>query len=484
MNSKIFEKNGWRIFLCIAVIGICFIIGVGGYNVYKPLPEGLSFAGQLRSVEELAFFKDLTWVEAKGRRHSQQEIFDKAIQMIAEARYLVVLDMFLFNDFTGQENTPHRRLAHEITDALVTQKEKFPEIQIVVITDPINTVYNGMTNLYFERMKAEDIQVVFTNLERLRDSNPVYSSFWRIFVKPFGNSRGTLLPNPFGKGRVSLRSYLAMFNFKANHRKVLICDNADEYGALITSANPHDGSSAHGNVAVYFKGQAVYDLLQSEKAVLGFSGGPSLTLNLAAKPNTKDSETRIQILSEGKIKDVLIDTINNAGATDKLTMAVFYLSDRDIIRSLKKAHERGVAVRVLLDPNKDAFGRQKNGIPNRQVAHELVRQGIPVRWSNTHAEQSHAKMLLAEYKHGRSRLILGSANFTRRNLNDLNLETDIAIFGPADIPIFTDVKKYVDMQWKNLDGKNFSLDYTEYADMSFFKRMLYYWMEGTGMATF
>ena len=469
--------------LSLLFTGICLLIGVGGYNVLKPLPEGLSFEGPLRSVEELAFYKDLTWVDAEGIRHSHQEIFDKAIKMITEARYLVLLDMFLFNDFIGEEQTPYRRLTQEITDALVAQKTKYPEMQIVVISDPINTVYNGMTNHYFERMKAENIQVVFTKLERLRDSNPLYSSFWRIFVKPFGNSPGALLPNPFGKGRVSLRSYLAIFNFKANHRKVLICDDADGYSALITSANSHDGSSAHGNVAIYFKGQAVYDLLESEEAVLGFSEGPPLILNPSVKLNDTDTETMIQILTERKIKDLLIDTLNKAGASDKLTMAVFYLSDRDIIRSLKNAHERGVGVRVLLDPNKDAFGMKKNGIPNRQVADELVRQGIPVRWSNTHGEQSHAKMLLAEYRHGQSIVILGSANFTRRNLNNLNLETDIAVFGPADIPLFMDVKKYIDLQWSNSDGKNFSLDYTEYADKSFFKRMLYYWMEGTGMST-
>jgi len=481
---QIWRKKRLRFLLGLIFISTCFLVGAGGYNVYKPLPEGLSFAGEVRPVGEIAFYKDLTWVDAEGRRHSQQEIFDKVLEMIDGARYLVVLDMFLFNDFIGKEQAPYRRLAQEITDALVARKTKYPEMLIVVITDPINTVYNGMTNRYFERMEAENIQVVFTKLERLRDSNPAYSAFWRIFVKPFGNSPGLLLPNPFGKGRVSLRSYLSMFNFKANHRKLIICDAADGYSALITSANPHDGSSAHGNVAIYFKGQAVADLLQSEKAVLGFSGGPTLTLNPATKFKNTDTETTVQVLSESKIKDVLLTALNQAGAGDKLAMIVFYLSDRDIICALKKAYSRGAAVRVLLDPNKDAFGRAKNGIPNRQVADELVKLGIPVRWSNTHGEQSHAKMLLVEYKYGQSMVILGSANFTRRNLDNLNLETDIAVHGPTAIPLFMDVRKYIDLLWNNTDGKEFSVDYVNYADKSFPRRILYYWMEGTGMSTF
>ena len=481
---QIWRKKRLRFLLGLVFIGTCFLVGVGGYNVYKPLPEGLSFAGQVRPVDEIAFYKDLTWVDAKGRRHSQQEIFDKVLKMIDGARYLVVLDMFLFNDFIGKEQAPYRRLAQEVTDALVAQKTKYPEMLIVVITDPINTVYNGMTNRYFERMEDENIQVVFTKLERLRDSNPAYSAFWRIFVKPFGNSPGSLLPNPFGKGRVSLRSYLAMFNFKANHRKIIICDAADSYSALITSANPHDGSSAHGNVAIYFKGQAVADLLQSEKAVLGFSGGPTLTLNPATKFKNIDTETTVQVLSESKIKDVLLAALNQAGAEDKLTMIAFYLSDRDIICALKKAYSRGAAVRILLDPNKDAFGREKNGIPNRQVADELVKLGIPVRWSYTHGEQSHTKMLLVDYKQGQSMVILGSANFTRRNLDNLNLETDIAVYGPAAIPLFMDVRKYIDLLWNNKDGKKFSVEYIHYADNSFPRRILYYWMEETGMSTF
>ncbi len=51
---------------------------------------------------------------------------------------------------------------------------------------------------------------------------------------------------------------------------------------------------------------------------------------------------------------------------------MFYLSERQIIKALIAAQQRGVQVRVLLDPNKDAFGREKNGIPNRQVAAELT----------------------------------------------------------------------------------------------------------------
>ena len=82
------------------VISFCILAGVGFYNVYKPLPRGLSFAGHESPVTEINFYKDLTWVDDVGNRHSQQEIFDRVIRMIGEARELIVLDMFLFNPDT------------------------------------------------------------------------------------------------------------------------------------------------------------------------------------------------------------------------------------------------------------------------------------------------------------------------------------------------------------------------------------------------
>ena len=66
-------------------------------------------------------------------------------------------------------------------------------------------------------------------------------------------------------------SYLSLLNFKANHRKTILADRGNEHVALITSANHHDGSSAHGNVALVFRGAAVADLLETEKAVVNLN---------------------------------------------------------------------------------------------------------------------------------------------------------------------------------------------------------------------
>ena len=93
----------------------------------------------------------------------------------------------------------------------------------------------------------------------------------------------------------------------------------------------------------------------------------------------------MRVLTEGAIYEAVLKLINTAKPKEHLDLSMFYLSERKIIKALKSAQERGVIVRVLLDPNKDAFGRQKNGIPNRQVASEHA-VGIPIRWCDTHGE--------------------------------------------------------------------------------------------------
>ncbi len=449
----------------------------------RSLPEGLSFTGAARGAADVSFLADMTWVDANGRRHSSQQIFDAAFDMIRGARRLVLLDMFLYNDFQMRVAGPTRPLTRQLTDLLVQQKQAHPDIRVVVITDPINTVYGSVRSEAFEELSAVDIEVVITDLCPLPDSNPLYSLFWRLLIRPLGNSRRGHLPNPFDpRAKVTLRSYLAMLNFKANHRKVLITDHEDILVGLVTSANPHDASSSHTNVACRFSGVAVNDLLSTENAVLKLCGVSPLRITTSAGGQT--SGITVQVLTEGAIKSAALGLINGMQRDEPIKLAAFYLADRDVIASLQLAARRGVRVRVILDPNKDAFGHRKFGIPNRSVAAELCRSGIDVRWSHTHGEQCHDKMLLGLKRHGQAGLLLGSANMTRRNLDDFNLETNVLVRGPVSAPVLTDARAHFDALWGNCAEQVFSVPYEHYRDESLLKRGVYRFMEATGLCTF
>lgn len=448
----------------------------------KGLPNGVSFEGKPIATTEVDFVADTTWIDQTGQRHVQQAIFDEVFRLIAAANKQIVLDMFLYNDFQGSPPEKTRALAGDLTRALIAKKLDRPNIDIVVITDPVNTLYGGLSSPYFERLEAAGIRVVTTNLYQLRDSNAVYSLFWRIFAKPFGNTIATTLPNPIGPGRVSLRSYLELANFKANHRKVFIADQGNDYVGFVSSANPHDGSSAHRNAAIRFTGAAVADLLASENAVLILSGQPPVEIDIPV--NQEAFGPTIQVVTEGKIKHAILSRLDQASADDNVDIMMFYLSDRTIIGALKRAQARGVKLRILLDPNKDAFGREKNGIPNRPVAHELTRANIPVRWCQSQGEQCHTKMILIHSQHGNSAMISGSANLTRRNLTDFNLETDVVVEGPSSTPAISDASRYFEDAWLNLRNRQYSVAYEVYEDSSWWRRQLYLFMEWSGISTF
>jgi phosphatidylserine/phosphatidylglycerophosphate/cardiolipin synthase-like enzyme len=462
-------------------------IGLTVYHRYKPLPPGVSVAQPERAADDVRFLADFSWIDDQGRRSLDQRIFDRILERIRGAERLIVLDMFLFNDFAGSaDGEGLRPLSDEVERALIERLQRRPELRVVMITDPINQLYGGLHSARLERLRRAGVEVVVTRLPRLRDSNPAWSGLWRLCCRWTGNSvDGGWLPNPVGEDPVTLRTWLRLVNFKANHRKTLVADSPEGWVGIVTSGNPHDASSAHGNIALEFSGPAALDLLETEAAVAAFSG-PELTGLPKAPPAGPVEGAVIQVLTEGKIRDAAIDIVDAAGAGDRIDLAIFYLSHRGLIRALKNAADRGAAVRVLMDPNRDAFGAEKDGIPNRPVGRELVDAGIEVRWCATQGEQCHSKLIrvTTEGPRGASTLIAGSANFTRRNLDDLNLETSVRLSGPNDHPALIEAERYFDRRWTNSGGRIHSLPYAEFAEDSLLRYGRYRLMEFTGLSTF
>ena len=464
-------------------------VAMGVYQVYKPLPAGVSQAGPLRSARDVALLTDLTWTDRTGQRHSEQQVFDETLRLIGQAQKVIVADQFLFNDFGSPPDGPYRKLSQQLTQAMIARKRALPQLQAVLITDPINTVYGGLPSPHLQALRAAGVEVVVTDLRRLRAPNPAWSGLWQLCCSWAGNDdQGGWLANPLGPGKVTLRSWLALLNLNANHRKTLVVDQGEDWTALVASANPHDASSLHGNVALRFSGAAALDLLASERAVAALSGAawPRGLPNSVPPESIVDttSAPRVQVLTEGKIRDGLLAAIDGARGGDRIDIAVFYFSQRRLVEAVIAAHQRGVAVRVLLDPNEDAFGRKKNGVPNRQVASELHEAGVPLRWCDTHGEQCHAKLLLRSERGGGIELIAGSANYTRRNLDDYNLEASARVVALADAPVARQAAAYFERSWSNGDGRQISVDYPRYADESQWRKLWYRFSEASGLSSF
>jgi len=486
-----------RLGLCV---GLAYGLAMWFHARIRPMPKGVSVEGPLRPVggNEVEFLADVTAGEGAGRVREQQ-IFDRALEMIRGAEEFILADFFLFNSYLGQGSPAHRALAAEVSQALIDQKRAHPALRVVVITDPVNEAYGGGEPPHFAAMRAAGIPVVLTRLAALRDSNPLFSTGWRTFAQWFKPTPGGLLPHPFSPeaGKVGLGSWLSLLNFKANHRKLLVADRAlpggggRELASMVMSANPHDGSSEHSNIALWFQGQTCLDLIDSEQAVLDFSGA-DIRLRETLPAQYSDSPTSqaaapatLQLATEGAIRRILLRELEPLAKGDAVTLGMFYLADRGVIRALRQAAARGADIRLILDPNRDAFGYKKIGIPNRPVAHELTRGGkgpVQVRWHATHGEQFHSKLVLIR-RGGSATLLCGSANLTRRNIGDYNLETNLVLRGPATFGAIAKAAALLERLWNNTDLPH-TLPYEALADSSPLRRWLGRFQEATGLGTF
>jgi hypothetical protein len=496
------RRRRWRVLILLPLAGLW--LGTAIWHTHKPMPPGTHVNGGMVPVADssLQLLTDITASNHYGEMMSQQAIHAATLDLVLHAQQFLLLDYFLFNAQGGPagplryERGMHP-VALELTEALRSLRQREPAIPILVMVDPINDYYRGTPPDFLAALEQIGIEVVVTRLDRLRDSNPFYSSSWRLlagwWLRPGINGRWS---NPLDAAGpdLTLGALLRIPQFKANHRKVVITgDGRGSLRGIVSSANPHDASSAHSNVALRFDGEALRPLLASELALARFSGWreqtfqPFLASPAAAALPAPAGSSRVGIATEGAIREVLLQRLAATGAGDSIDIAMFYLADRPVIEALLAAAARGAAIRVLLDPNKDAFGFEKSGIPNRQVASELIAASdgaIRLRWYRTHGEQFHAK-LTAVRSGARLWLMLGSANFTRRNLADYNLEANVIVDTPASSQLATDVMSWFEMLWTNRPGgTEYSADADVYAEPAQGRYWLYRFMEASGFSTF
>ena len=501
--ARIRNRPRWGRVFALALLVL--LAGTGWWQAVKPLPPGLHVSSQLTPVapESMQLLADVTAHTNLGEPVFARTIHAATLDLIHNAHDFLLLDYFLFNEQGGpagrlKYEAGIRPVARELREALLALRRAQPDLPILLLIDPINGYYQGMQPPEMSELTQAGIDIVVVDLDPLRDSNPAYSSPWRLFarwwLKP-GVSGAWFNPLDADGPPLTLGSLARLPNFKADHRKVLLTgDGAGSLVGIVGSANPHDASSAHSNVALRLGGEALRPLLESELDIARFSGWQGTTIADAAQraraaiaPDATAGETRVAIATEGAIRDRLVDALAATQAGDSIDIAMFYLSDRPVIRELLAAAQRRVMIRVLLDPNKDAFGFEKSGLPNREVASELVAASsgtIKLRWYRTHGEQFHVKLAAIRSDH-RLWLMLGSANFTRRNIGDYNLEANAIVSAPLGSRIDAQESTWFETLWNNHPGGiEYTADTDLYADPSQGRYWLYRFMEASGMSMF
>jgi hypothetical protein len=506
----------------LGLIGLGLLMPPIMMSINQPMPEGSHVQTAINASNSTVqlLIDSTAYDAAKQERVIRQQIFDAALELIANAEEYIYVDMFLWNNWQGSIPEDHRALSSELADALITRKKERPAIKILALTDPINRIYGDQQPDFYARLSEAGIPVVFTDVNQMRNSNPIYSGPARYYgglldripaIQRWLDTPAWKNPFVIDGPKISRRQGFRLLNFKANHRKLLISKDKNGSHLLVTSFNPADGSSAHSNIGLLIDGPLARTVLARELDIVDWSAEQPDHI-LGADPQqvealtkqlrdqsvplpvavTNEVNTIVEWDTEGAIRDRVISMLNNAGPGDEVRLAMFYLSDRGVVNALKDAVYGGANVRLILDPNRDAFGRTKNGIPNRTVAQELVsyagkhNRDFAIRWADTHGEQFHTKALsVTNPQDKRYAFICGSANLTRRNLQDLNLEADVYLKG--DEKITTEFNRWFDDTWQNKDGLEHTADYNKYAESGWalqWKKLVYRIQESTGLCTF
>lgn len=452
------------------------------YSLCSSNPVGTSYSGEYHNDSEFEFIYDISY-QKNGEAVREQKILDESLRVISEAEDYIVADLFLFNDEYDKTKTVYPESVKAVTEALTAKKKEKPDMPIILITDPINNFYGAYEQKYITVLKDSGISVVITELDALRDSNPILSGYYRCYTNWLGTSGACWLPNFFEKGahKVNLRSVIKLANFKANHRKVIVTDKE----AIVSSANPHDASGYHSNIAVSLKGNIISDLLESEKNIIRFSGANVPDITYEKRKGEENSRVNVRVITEKAIFDTLKDNIDKAQSGDEIHLGIFYISDFDLLKALGNAADRGVKVRIVADPNKDAFGIEKNGSPNRSALCSLSEKhkNAEVRWYATNGEQYHTKIAVFDYlENNETRVVTGSSNFTRRNFKGYNLECNVEIVMPSEDNRAQEIKAYFDRIWENKDGE-YTLPTEAYYEKSVFKDVLWRVQEITGLCS-
>ena len=343
-------------------------------------------------------------------------------------------------------------------------------------------------------LRAAGVEVVLARLDKLRDPNFLYSSLWRLGLRWWDGPRG---PLGFETRRL---------NFKSDHRKVVIADDGDALVAVVGSANPEDRQSGWSNLAARVSGDAVGSLLASELAIARFSGwsGDSEPFLRAADPQAPDAvlargswqrpcprrsprTARASRCSrKGRRAACSWTALPGRGTGDAIDIAR--------LRHRRPRRDRGTAGCRAPRGRRTADTRPKRGChhacpfgpaqPAQPRANWSSRSGgaIRVRWYRTHGERFHGDDGARVDLGSQLWLTLGSANLTRRSLDDYNLEANLGLEVLRDAPLAQQVQGYFDTLWSNRAalGIEYTADFAVFAD----SKQADYWLsrllEGAG----
>ena len=407
------------------------------WNSAKPLPRGTHFASQTSRLSESDV--DLLY---ESPEHPNVEAQD--LQVIDRAEQLLVLD-----------RSP---ISSDIAQHLLARKRLRPTLKVVLITDPASAAFGGTSPQTFMKLEQAGVIVARVRLDQLRDSNPLYSGLWRMTFAWWSN--------PFDEApkKATLAAWARMQNFKADRRQLVVADDgAGDWTASI--------AFTEAAARLVLQGSLARAMIVSELQIAAWSTDDD---RLPAGPPMSGrglGSIDARFLTEGAIQNALLDAIAGAGSGDLICLEVENLSERRLIAGLLRAAAHGAHLQVLL---------ARKQMPNQPLAGELVRDGaghIELRWYSSEMDKPHLNFFSVQHRDDMW-LNLSSANFTRRDLDDLNLEAGVELRMPVNAKPARIAARHFAQNWSRASVE------PEFADDSIVSYWQYRLLEATGLTNF
>ena len=287
------------------LIGIFSIFAMSCSTIKTP-PLGVDYESPMRDSDNVEFHYDLTYLDKDGNIRYDRKIWDATYKIVDEAKDYLIVEMFLFNDIYNKDKEHYPEFAKEYTRRLIKKKMENPDLKVYVLSDENNNLYGAFEHPFITDMKKAGIDVIVVDIFKLKDTFPWYSPIWRTLIEPHGNPQGKgWIGNFYGPmwPKLTLRNLLRALNVKADHRKIFL----NEGNVVISSANIHDPSYFHENVAISANGEIVKDVLQGLKHVAEFSGGK---IDIDEKKGNQINNSQIGNLVENE-KNLVNNSIKN-----------------------------------------------------------------------------------------------------------------------------------------------------------------------------
>ena len=509
-------------------------------STIKTPPLGINYESPIRETENAEFHYDLTYLDKDGNIQYDRNLWDATYKVIDNAKDYLIVEMFLFNDLYNKDKEHFPEFAKEYTERLVKKQKENPNLKVYILADENNNFYGAFEHPFITSMKNAGINVIVVDIFKLKDTFPWYSPFWRTFIKPMGNPQNKgWITNFYGDmwPKLTIRNLLRALNVKADHKKVFL----NEKEVVVSSANIHDPSYFHENIAIYTDGPIVKDVLHNLQLVAKFSdseinvdGSDRRMENIMNSGSNDKTETdektlnsenqkennvkqinneeneqhvkektsinseknsitdteghtyKIQYLTEGAIGKHLDEDIDSLKAGDELLMGMYFLADKGVIDRLIKAANRGVKIRIIFDRSRDAFGMSTNGLPNKPVSKKLKKKTkgkIEIKWYFTNNEQYHTKITLMKKTDGNVIINAGSANLIKKNIRGYIMDSNFRILTTQDSKMSKDIYEYFDRLWENKDGL-FTINFDDEPTTSGFSDFMYKILDATQLGSF